>query len=54
MLKLQNFSLTPFWQKFRETNVFTKEITTELISRKKISAIENFSFLHTVENKFDF
>ena len=30
----RNFSLlTHFWQKFRETNVFTKEITLELISR---------------------
>ena len=33
--KLQKFSLTPFWQKFRESNCFTKEITKELISRKK-------------------
>ena len=30
----RNFSLlTHFWEKFRETNVFTKEITLELISR---------------------
>ena len=29
--KLRKFILTLFWQKFRETNVFTKEITKELI-----------------------
>ena len=25
--KLRKFTLTLFWQKFRETNIFTKEIT---------------------------
>ena len=30
---LRKFSLTLFWQKFRESNVFTKEITNKLISR---------------------
>ena len=34
--KLQKFTLTHFWQKIRESNVFGKEITNELISRKKI------------------
>ena len=29
--KLREFSLTHFWQKIRESNVFTKEITRELI-----------------------
>ena len=29
-----NSLLRFFWQKFRESNVFTKEITKELISRK--------------------
>ena len=29
--KLMRFSLTFFWQKFRENNVFTKEITNESI-----------------------
>ena len=29
--QLLQFSLTCFWQKFRESNVFTKEITKELI-----------------------
>ena len=29
--KLREFSPTHFWQKFRESNVFTKEITKELI-----------------------
>ena len=31
MWKLLQFSLTYFGQKFRESNVFTKEITEELI-----------------------
>ena len=31
MWKLLRLSLTHFWQKFRESNVFTKEITKELI-----------------------
>ena len=31
--KLLGFSPTHFWQKFRESNVFTKEITKELIWR---------------------
>ena len=30
--KLLPFNLTHFWQKFREINDFTKEITKELIS----------------------
>ena len=30
-MKTATFSLTHFWQKFRENNVFTKEITIELI-----------------------
>ena len=33
--KLQKFSLTIFWQKFRESSDFTKEVTNELISRKE-------------------
>ena len=48
MWKLLRFSLIHFWQKFRESNVFTKEITKELISRKKFSVRENFLFFHTV------
>ena len=35
-----NFTLTLFWQKFRESNVFTGE----LISRKEISVRVNYSF----------
>ena len=31
MWKLRKFLLPLFWQKFRESNVFTKEITKELI-----------------------
>ena len=46
--KLRKFSLTLFWQKFRETNSLTKEITKELVSRKKFSVRENFTFFHTV------
>ena len=37
MWKLRKFTLTLFWQKFRESNGFTKEVTLKLISR-------NFSF----------
>ena len=29
--KLRKFTLTPLWQKIRETNVFTKEIAKKLI-----------------------
>ena len=35
--KLWKFTLTFFWQKFCENNCFTKDITKELIWRKKIS-----------------
>ena len=31
--KLLRFGLTNLWQKFRESNVFTKEITKESIGR---------------------
>ena len=31
MWKLQKFALTLFWQKFRESNVLTGEITKQLI-----------------------
>ena len=41
--KLWKFSLTLFWQKFRETNSFTKEIT-KLIWRNIFSVRVNFSF----------
>ena len=43
--------LSRFWQKFRESNVFTKEVSKKLISRKKMSVRENFSFFHTVVRK---
>ena len=42
--KLWKFTVTHLWQKFRENNVFTKEVTKELIWR-------NFSFFHTVARK---
>ena len=47
--KLRKFSLTYFWQKFRQSNGFTKEITKELIWRNISLARENFSFFHTVK-----
>ena len=37
-----------FEKKFRESTVFTKEVTKELISRNIFSAGENFAFFHTV------
>ena len=37
-----------FWQKFREINGFTKEVTKELISRNILLVRENFAFFHTV------
>ena len=40
---LRKFSLTLFIQKFRESIVFTKEVTKELISRNIFSARENFT-----------
>ena len=39
--KLRKFTITHFWQKFRESNVFTKEP----IWRKKVR--ENFAVFHT-------
>ena len=48
MRKLQKFSLTLFWKKFRESNVFTIEVAKELFSRKVFSVRENFSFFHSV------
>ena len=41
--KLRKFTITHFWQKFREINVFSKEVTKELIWRKKILVRENFA-----------
>ena len=46
--KLPRFSLTHSWQKFRESNVFTKEITKELIWRNIFLVRLNLSFFHTV------
>ena len=47
----ESLLLRIFWQKFRETNVLTKEVTTELISRKKIS---RFSTLYSSDFGFFF
>ena len=41
--------LTHFWQKFHESNVFTKEVTKELISRKKINSFAKKSWGHSVQ-----
>ena len=46
--KMLQFSLTHFWQKIREINGFTKEITKELIWRNIFLVRLNFSFFHTV------
>ena len=48
--KLQKFTLTPILQKFLESNVLTKVVTKELISRKMFSMRENFMFFHTVHS----
>ena len=37
-----------FSQKFRESNIFTNQVTKELISQNIFSVRENFSFFHTV------
>ena len=42
------FFLTHFWQKFRENNGFTKEITKELIWRNIFSVRVKSSFFHIV------
>ena len=45
--KTEIYSLSFFRQKFRERNVFIKEVTKELISRKKVSVqcIENWDWI---------
>ena len=44
------FTLTLFSQTFRESNVFTKEVSRELISQNIFSVRVNFSFFHSVSN----
>ena len=46
--KLRKFTLTLLWQKFRESNTFAKELTTDLISRNIFSVKVNFLIFHTV------
>ena len=46
--KFQKFTLTLFWQKFRECNDFTKEVSKELILRNIFQVREIFPFFHTV------
>ena len=48
--KLWKFTLTLFWQKSRESNGFSKEVTNELISRiiYQQDVRVNFSILNTV------
>ena len=45
--KSWKFTVTHLWQKFRENDVFSKEVTKELIRRKKLS-VTVISFFHTV------
>ena len=45
--KLRKFTLTHFWQNFRESNGFTNEITKKLIWQIIFSVRVNFSFFHT-------
>ena len=45
--KLWKFTVTLFLQKFRESIVFTKVNTKELISRNFFWVTVNFSFFHT-------
>ena len=42
--KLRKFTVTLLWQKFRESNVFTKENTKESIWRNFLCVTVNFSF----------
>ena len=42
--KLQKFTFTLFWQKFRENNAFAKQVTKELISRKDFGESKFFIF----------
>ena len=62
--KLRKFTLTHFDKKIRElkatvtkestlffSNVYTEEVTKELISRNIFSVRVNFSFFHTVHTK---
>ena len=51
--KLQKFSLTHFWQKFRESNGFTKWITKELIWRNIFLVRVNFEFFYKVILQLD-
>ena len=48
--KLWKFTLTLFWKKFRESNVFTNKITKWLIWRDIFSVRVNVSFFHTVSH----
>ena len=59
--KLRKFTITLLWQKFCESNDFTKEITKELIWRKKLWGEKIFQFstlwiaeiyVHTVPSHF--
>ena len=47
-----HFTVTLFWQKFRESNVFTNNgITKELVWRNIFSVTVNFSFPHLFHKK---
>ena len=47
IMKISCHTITHLWQKFHENNVFSKEVTKELIRRKKLS-VTVISFFHTV------
>ena len=49
MWKLRKFTLTLFWQNFRENNTFTEVVTKELISRFFFGESEFFVFPHCDE-----
>ena len=42
---LREFTLTLFWQKFRESNVFANKVTKDLISRKKFQCGKTWNSL---------
>ena len=45
--KIWKFTVTHLWQKIRESNGFTKEVTKGLIWRFFFSVTVNFSFFHS-------
>ena len=52
MWKIRNFTLTKFWQKFREINFFTINKQYNFSSRNIFQVRVNFSIFHTVEKEW--